>query len=613
MAGYNLILDTKFKPFSYQEMLAPVLAATQAHQALEEEYGALATKASVWENMANEQTDPFAYKTYKKYADELENQAGQLAREGLSSLSRRKMLDMKSRYAQEIAPIENAYNRRKELADEQRKALLQNPTLRYQRMASDMSLDDFIKNPMITYGEQYSGNLLTQQVSQAASAFQRALTDPGQLTKLGLPYQYQKKIQYGATPEQVMQAMVKDAQQGDSQAVKFLRGITDQVLASSGVAEWADEATMREFRAFANQGLYSAIGQAKIDNFTDSYSMQEALERSKESRAKAQQNQANRVAKGNIPIDIHHLVSPNQEGDSGAKMVSNLIKRLGLSSNLNGKYGTTVNLGALVTGRSDLFTYTFKNTDGGTTVKLFNSKGQFMPRDAVVKQGKSKNDQAALGRWYDQTWNMIRNNFTADKQGHYSVGSLSSQMKAINSGNGALTMGAMRINFGSDNNKKVLESLLPQVTSEGSTSIYEITSFTKDGRINRGKKTELKDFQDEKGNILGTPMFYAAPNANTDGLIMKYNGKSYIIPRDKLGSLGEQIYNINIPALQQANLLKQDLINRYGESAYYSSDEGMKVEEILNNYGAAYLRAAGTALGYSYALPNYNIKETSNN
>lgn len=131
--------------------------------------------------------------------------------------------------------------------------------------------------------------------------------------------------------------------------------------------------------------------------------------------------------------------------------------------------------------------------------------------------------------------------------------------------------------------------------------------------MNRGKRAALKDFQDKKGNILGTPMFYAAPNANTDGLIMKYNGKTYLIPRDKLGSLGEQVYNINIPALQNANAMKQDLISRYGESAYYGSEEGNKLEQILDNYGAAYLRAAGTALGYSYALPNYNIKETSNN
>ena len=269
MAGYNIVLDTKFKPFSYQEMLAPVAAATQAHQAVEEEYGNLATKASVWENMANEQSDPYTYKMYKTYADDLEAQAEQLARDGLTSASRSGMLNMRARYSKEITPIENAYKRREELAAEQRKAITANPTLRYQRMADQMSLDDYIRNPSLDYGKSYSGALLTQQVSQAAASFQRALTDKSQLKSLNLPYQYERMLQYGATPAQVMAAMGDKAQQGDTESIKFLRGITDQVLQSSGVADWADPTTMREFRAFANQGLYSVIGQAKLDNFTD--------------------------------------------------------------------------------------------------------------------------------------------------------------------------------------------------------------------------------------------------------------------------------------------------------------------------------------------------------
>lgn len=57
MANYSLVINSQFKPFSYQEMLAPTLMATQAHQELENQYGELATKASVWEKMANEQTD----------------------------------------------------------------------------------------------------------------------------------------------------------------------------------------------------------------------------------------------------------------------------------------------------------------------------------------------------------------------------------------------------------------------------------------------------------------------------------------------------------------------------------------------------------------------------
>lgn len=287
-----IINGTRFTPFSFDEMLKPMAIYGQEYRAQEDALSELATKSNIWEGMANEQSDPYAYKMYKKYADDLEMQAGQLAREGLSPTSRQGMLQMKQRYSKEITPIETAYKRREELAAEQRKALAQNPTLRYQRMARTMSLDDFIKNPSLDYGESYSGALLTQQVSQAATAFQKALTDKGKLKGLGLPYQYERMLQYGATPAQVMAAMSQDAQQGDSEAVKFLRGITEQVLKSSGVADWADNATMEEFRAFANQGLYSAIGQTKIDNFTDQFSMQDALNARRHARQVAAQKAA---------------------------------------------------------------------------------------------------------------------------------------------------------------------------------------------------------------------------------------------------------------------------------------------------------------------------------
>ena len=67
MANYSLIVNSKFKPFSYQELLQPVLMATQAHQAVEEAYADLSTKASIWDKMANEATDKKAHSIYKRY------------------------------------------------------------------------------------------------------------------------------------------------------------------------------------------------------------------------------------------------------------------------------------------------------------------------------------------------------------------------------------------------------------------------------------------------------------------------------------------------------------------------------------------------------------------
>ena len=181
-----IINSTKFTPFSFEEMLKPIAIYGQEYRAQEDALSELNTKASIWEGMANEQSDPYAYKMYKKYADDLESRAGQLAREGLSLTSRKQMLDMKSRYSKEIVPIETAYKRREELAAEQRKAMLSNPTLFYQRDAASTSLDDFIKNPSLDYGAVYSGALLTQQAGQIASNLKTALTKKGDLKSLGL-------------------------------------------------------------------------------------------------------------------------------------------------------------------------------------------------------------------------------------------------------------------------------------------------------------------------------------------------------------------------------------------------------------------------------------------
>lgn len=329
MANYSLVLDTKFKPFSYAEMLAPVAAATQAHQALEEEYGNLSAKADVWENMANEQSDPLAYKMYKGYSDDLRDRADTLLREGLNASSRKGMLDMRARYSKEIAPIETAYKRREELAAEQRKAYAANPTLRYERYANAMSLDDFIKNPSIDYGRSYSGALLTQQVAQAAANYAKVLTREGKLEKLGLPFQYTKDLGRGATPEQVLAVINKAAQDGEEGAISFLRGIRDQVIASSGTNAWITpgSAAAQERDAFANMGLYSAIGQTEIKDYTDKYNMDNALEVAKERRAAEAQAAANAAAKAKMyDINPTKFYGTSEVTKKNAKIAETMMK-----------------------------------------------------------------------------------------------------------------------------------------------------------------------------------------------------------------------------------------------------------------------------------------------
>ena len=303
MANYSLVINSQFKPFSYQEMLAPTLMATQAHQELENQYGELATKASVWEEMANEQTDPYAYKMYKTYANDLEEQAGQLAREGLNAASRRDMLNMRARYSKEITPIEQAYTARQKQAEEQQKALLQDPTLMLSRRASTTSLDDYIRNPQLAY-ESYSGKLITAQAASAASALAKEMQEKPRKWRsiLGNSY-YETMMQKGFSSQAVLQAI-----QDNPNAAPQLTRIVEDAINSSGVRDWGDQATIARAIDYAKQGLWSAVGETQyqtLDNWRAKLAEQEAMQKRAEQRKAAAAQQARLNSLAINPLNIY--------------------------------------------------------------------------------------------------------------------------------------------------------------------------------------------------------------------------------------------------------------------------------------------------------------------
>ena len=285
MPANYIVINSKFKPFSYAEMLQPVQMATLAHQEVENEYADLATKANVWDEMANEQTDPYAYKMYKTYSNDLEEQAGQLAREGLTPASRQNMLRMKQRYSSDIVPIEQAYKRRQELVDEQRKLLAQDNTLMFDRNASMLSLDDLIKNPQLTY-QSYSGATLAKQVGTAAQNLAKEMRENPRKWRNILGNQYFETImQHGYRPEEIIQVL-----QNDPNASSVLKGIVEDAVGSSNIASWGDESTLNRAYEYARQGLWNAVGETQYQiqsNKAYDYAMQDQLARNKEARARA--------------------------------------------------------------------------------------------------------------------------------------------------------------------------------------------------------------------------------------------------------------------------------------------------------------------------------------
>lgn len=323
MANYSLIINSRFRPFEYQELLAPVLMATQAHQALEEAYGDLDTEAAVWDRRT--EGSEKAHSLYTNFSRDLASAAETLSKYGLTPQSRRTMLNMRSRYASDITPIAEAWTKRQADIKAQQEALVKDPTHFFNRMANNISLDEYMDNQSLdVLSDNYSGALLTQQVGQAAANLKQTLMKKGELTKLGLPYQYERMLQYGASADEVFAAMSKDPK-----ALPILTKLVEDVMASSGIrnwssmnGDWANNDMYQRAEAYAMQGLYNAIGTTRFDNFTDSFSMHDALNARQFARQRAARLEDERRAQQQAIIkawdpNTTDLFSRNKNPNSG--------------------------------------------------------------------------------------------------------------------------------------------------------------------------------------------------------------------------------------------------------------------------------------------------------
>lgn len=259
--GRYITLNTQFNPYSFEDYIKPYQIYGEAYKDMETQYNDLSDKATILENLANSSQDQAEYQQYKSYANDLRAQADQLATQGLSPSLRRSLIGLRDRYKHQINPMELAYQKRAALAEEQRLATLKDPTIFYERMASDMGLKDFINNPNANYGRSYSGALLTQQVAEQAKTLVNQIKNyPEQWRSILGGQYYESLIQKGFTEKDVNKAI-----NGDSDANPILTNIVEKVLQGSGVTNWMTKNQLKQAKAIANQGLYSSIGSTSIE------------------------------------------------------------------------------------------------------------------------------------------------------------------------------------------------------------------------------------------------------------------------------------------------------------------------------------------------------------
>lgn len=262
MANNNFVVNAaQFTPLSFDDYVKPLAMLNEQHQKLDDAYLELYTKASTVEQMANEQTDPEAYKQYKNYANDLRSAIDVLDKNGLTPNSRRQMLLMARRYGDEVAPIQTAYGRRAQDIIAQREALSKDQSIRFSRKASDSSLMDYMNDPSLSY-EQMSGAAITADVASKVKNLKNQILKGGvgAWNKTLGGQQFERMVRSGLTTDDIADIMANPTKYPE-----FTNLINSAVL-SSGVGEWGSPEDIAYATQRAYDGLWEGIGTDKLES-----------------------------------------------------------------------------------------------------------------------------------------------------------------------------------------------------------------------------------------------------------------------------------------------------------------------------------------------------------
>ena len=278
MPNYSLVANSTFQPFTYQELMAPIQRMSDYHEKLAEEYDRLSSQADVLEAMGKDDRDKNsrAYGQYKSYSDALRREADELYRFGLNTESRRRLSDLRRRYNQEIVPIQNAWAKRKEEADEQRKAQLQNPSLMFTRDAANTSIGDYVDNPMGGYGVINGANITAQMATMAKILEKQIREGDTTLEKID-PYTYNYVRRFGLDASMIRDWRNNPTLRSMYEQVMQANGVTPEVLQNSSNAQ----SIIDKSTGYAEMGMWSAIGEDKaqqIENYGARLNAQAAKE-----------------------------------------------------------------------------------------------------------------------------------------------------------------------------------------------------------------------------------------------------------------------------------------------------------------------------------------------
>ena len=249
-----LRLNTRFKPFTYDELIRPLADYGKAYKEVEEAYSTLSEQTEAFKDEVNQANSPDAYKMYKQYSDVLNTVVDDFS-QGMTGANRAKLLGMKRDYARSIVPIAKASE-----------AMRAANALRDQagpdaifEVGRYNSLDDFLHGKTANNRYQSASAITKKTAAMTEAVMQKAMEDP-EFKEFLNGQQYMITQHTGGSYEDLMAAIANNP----SAQNKFAE-IKQQVMASMGMERY-DAQGQAAIEDAINTGLYAGLDKP-VRNF----------------------------------------------------------------------------------------------------------------------------------------------------------------------------------------------------------------------------------------------------------------------------------------------------------------------------------------------------------
>lgn len=287
ISAYDKLTYGEFKLPSLQEMMVAPMYLTQEHEKMEE--GFLQSQALAADAATRFQpgVDDAAIQANQQFQSSVEADINDLSKNGLTPGIRRRLLQRKTDFTNNILPLNKAAVDREQWAKVAREAQLKDPSL-IVRDPMKVGLDKWISDPTSRELRPVSGQEIYERTRQEMIPISKYISQNlPQLAKTGLPFQYFTVAQAGATAEEIVALMGSQYKDIDprllSPLANLVKNAADRVVTSTGVYDYygADSDEAMRANEYAASAFNHALGTKSFGSMADKYGMDMSLFRAR--------------------------------------------------------------------------------------------------------------------------------------------------------------------------------------------------------------------------------------------------------------------------------------------------------------------------------------------